>query len=66
MACSDFNLSRIRETFGLVVEEPKSLFPIVKQFYYSNPKRVCPEGAHSLRIAIDGAYLCFSDGLGSD
>jgi len=27
MAYSDFNLSRVRETFGLVVEEPKSLFP---------------------------------------
>jgi len=26
MAYSDFNLSRVRETFGLVVEEPKSLF----------------------------------------
>jgi hypothetical protein len=27
MAYSDFNLSRARETFGLVIEEPKSLFP---------------------------------------
>ena len=26
MAYSDFNLSRVREVFGLVVEEPKSLF----------------------------------------
>ena len=26
MAYSDFNLSRVREAFGLVVEEPKSLF----------------------------------------
>ncbi|PZU94386.1 MAG: hypothetical protein DCE90_14775 [Pseudanabaena sp.] len=26
MAYSDFNLSRVRETFGLVIEEPKSLF----------------------------------------
>ena len=26
MAYSDFNLSRVRETFRLVVEEPKSLF----------------------------------------
>jgi len=27
MAYSDFNLSLVREAFGLVVEEPKSLFP---------------------------------------
>jgi len=30
MAYSDFNLSRARETFGLVIEEPKSLFSNIK------------------------------------
>ncbi|WP_434687999.1 hypothetical protein [Pseudanabaena minima] len=36
MAYSDFNLSRVRETFGLVIEEPKSLFPNILPTTASN------------------------------
>lgn len=36
MAYSDFSLSRVRETFGLVVEEPKSLFPNILPTTASN------------------------------
>jgi hypothetical protein len=36
MAYSDFNLPRVRETFGLVIEEPKSLFPNILPTTASN------------------------------